>query len=85
MIISKKEKYTIKDITLQDLQETGIEFIKDTFIRFGANEDIYYLSKPHIGSDVLVNIIKNFSNISFVIKKLFYNFNSFFWRTLFIF
>lgn len=43
-----------------NINDERIEFIKDTFIKFGASEDIYYLSKPHIGSDVLVEVIKKF-------------------------
>lgn len=30
-----------------------------TFVRFGAPEDTLYLNKPHIGSDVLKNVVKN--------------------------
>ena len=29
------------------------------FVKFGAPEEILYLSKPHIGTDNLINIIKN--------------------------
>ena len=29
------------------------------FVNFGAPEEILYLSKPHIGTDKLINIIKN--------------------------
>lgn len=29
------------------------------FVRFGANEEILYSNKPHIGTDVLSNIVKN--------------------------
>ena len=43
-----------------NINDERIEFIKNTFIKFGASEEIYYLSKPHIGSDVLVNVMKNF-------------------------
>lgn len=43
-----------------NINDSRIEFIKETFIKFGASEDIYYLSKPHIGSDVLVEVLKNF-------------------------
>ncbi len=43
-----------------NINDERIEFIKNTFIKFGASEDIYYLSKPHIGSDVLINVVKNF-------------------------
>ena len=42
-----------------NINDERIEFIKNTFIKFGAHEDIYYMSKPHIGSDVLVEIVKN--------------------------
>lgn len=45
-----------------NINDQRIEFIKETFIKFGASEDIYYLSKPHIGSDVLVNVVRNFRN-----------------------
>lgn len=43
-----------------NINDERIEFIKNTFIKFGASEDIYYLSKPHIGSDVLIKVVKNF-------------------------
>lgn len=29
------------------------------FVRFGADESILYLNKPHIGTDVLSNVVKN--------------------------
>ncbi len=32
----------------------------DTFARFGASKEIYYSNTPHIGSDVLPNVINNF-------------------------
>ena len=34
------------------------EFLLDTFIKFGAHENIKYDSKPHVGSDVLRDVIK---------------------------
>lgn len=43
-----------------NINDERIEFIKNTFIKFGASEDIYYLSKPHIGSDVLIDVVRNF-------------------------
>ena len=44
--------------TLRD--DTGrIRTVLETFVRFGAPEEILYLSKPHIGTDLLKNIIKN--------------------------
>lgn len=33
--------------------------VLDTFIKFGAPEEIGYISKPHIGTDVLCEIVKN--------------------------
>ena len=43
-----------------NINDERIEFIKETFIECGASEDIYYLSKPHIGSDVLLEVLKKF-------------------------
>lgn len=37
------------------------------FVNFGAPEQILYLSKPHIGTDNLINIIKNMRN--YIISK----------------
>lgn len=42
-----------------NINDERIEFIKNTFVNFGATEDIKYLSKPHIGSDILVKVVKN--------------------------
>ncbi len=36
-----------------------IGFVLDTFVRFGADESIRYDSKPHIGTDMLRDIVKN--------------------------
>ncbi len=33
--------------------------VLDTFIRFGAPEEIGYISKPHLGTDVLCRIVRN--------------------------
>ncbi|MCR5626981.1 MAG: FAD-dependent oxidoreductase [Lachnospiraceae bacterium] len=35
------------------------DFVLDTFVKFGAPENIRTDSKPHIGSDLLVDIVKN--------------------------
>ena len=40
-------------------KEGRIDFILRTFVKFGAHEDILYDSKPHIGTDVLREVIKN--------------------------
>ena len=36
-----------------------IRFVLETFVRFGADQSILYDNKPHIGTDVLVTIMKN--------------------------
>src|SRR4030067_3312115 len=36
-----------------------INRVLDTFIKFGAHEDIGYVSKPHLGTDVLCRIVRN--------------------------
>lgn len=36
--------------------------VADIFYKFGAPEEILYISKPHIGTDKLVKIIKNIRN-----------------------
>ena len=39
-----------------------MKFIYETFVSFGASEEILYSYKPHIGTDVLVNVVKNIRN-----------------------
>ena len=34
-------------------------FVLETFVKFGAQEEIIYDNKPHIGTDVLCDVIKN--------------------------
>ncbi|MBP5197750.1 MAG: FAD-binding protein [Lachnospiraceae bacterium] len=36
--------------------------VLDTFVRFGAKSSIIYDSKPHLGTDVLKNVVKNIRN-----------------------
>ncbi|MBI4824813.1 MAG: dehydrogenase [Nitrospirae bacterium] len=36
--------------------------VLDTFIKFGAPEEIGYIRKPHLGTDVLCRIVKNIRN-----------------------
>ena len=38
---------------------TYVNKVLDTFIRFGAPEEIGYVGKPHLGTDVLCRIVKN--------------------------
>lgn len=39
-----------------------INKVLDTFIKFGAPEEIGYVSKPHLGTDVLCRIVRNIRN-----------------------
>ena len=39
-----------------------IDKVLDTFIKFGAPEEIGYVSKPHLGTDVLCGIVRNIRN-----------------------
>ena len=36
-----------------------IRYVLQSFVKFGASEDILYANKPHIGTDVLAVVIKN--------------------------
>ncbi len=36
--------------------------VLDTFVRFGAPEEVGYLGKPHIGSDNLTTVVRNIRN-----------------------
>lgn len=40
-------------------KENRITFVLDTFVKFGAKENILYDAKPHIGTDVLAKVIIN--------------------------
>ena len=42
-------------------------FVLETFVRFGAPEQILYENKPHIGTDILCNVIANMRN--YLIEK----------------
>ncbi len=41
------------------INDNRMSFILSEFVRFGANEDILYMAKPHIGTDVLKKVVKN--------------------------
>ncbi len=46
-------------------RKTNNEYINkvlDTFIKFGAPEEIGYVSRPHLGTDVLCGIVRNIRN-----------------------
>lgn len=42
-------------------------FVLETFVRFGAPEQILYENKPHIGTDILCDVIRNMRN--YLIEK----------------
>lgn len=35
------------------------QFILETFVKHGADEDILYMNKPHVGTDYLIEVVKN--------------------------
>ena len=37
-------------------------FVLKTFVEYGAKDDILYESKPHIGTDILVDVVRNMRN-----------------------
>lgn len=37
-------------------------FVLDTFVKYGALERIKYDAKPHIGTDILIDVVKNMRN-----------------------
>ena len=37
-------------------------FVLKTFVEFGAENDILYESKPHIGTDILIDVVRNMRN-----------------------
>lgn len=39
--------------------EGRIQFVLETLVKMGAKEDILYEQKPHVGTDVLKNVVKN--------------------------
>ena len=45
--------------TLVNDKEFRKKFVLETFVKFGAHEDILYDSHPHIGTDILRIVVKN--------------------------
>ncbi len=41
------------------IKDKRIKYVLKTFNKFGASDDILYLQKPHIGTDVLRNVVVN--------------------------
>ena len=37
-------------------------YVLETFVEFGAPEEILYINKPHIGTDILTTVVKNIRN-----------------------
>lgn len=48
-------------------KKNRIRFVLETFVKFGASEKILYDAKPHIGTDVLKNVVSNMRK--FIIEK----------------
>lgn len=48
-------------------KENRIKFVLETFVKFGADENILYDAKPHIGTDILKKIVVNMRQ--FIIEK----------------
>lgn len=44
------------------VNDERMEFVKEQLVKFGAPEEIMYLSKPHIGTDKLCVTVKNIRN-----------------------
>lgn len=36
-----------------------VEYVLKTFVRYGANEEILYVKKPHVGTDIIRQVVKN--------------------------
>ena len=45
--------------TLIKDENNRMKFVYETFYKFGAQEEILYSNKPHIGTDILTTIVKN--------------------------
>lgn len=41
------------------IKDRRIDWVLKKFVEFGAPEEILYLAKPHIGTDKLINVVKN--------------------------
>lgn len=41
------------------ISDERCRYVLEKFVEFGAPKEILYLSKPHIGTDILINIVKN--------------------------
>jgi len=41
------------------IHDIRCQFVLDTFARYGADQEITYSAKPHIGTDILAKVVKN--------------------------
>ena len=48
--------------TLTKDKENRMKKVFETFVECGANPDILYMNNPHIGTDILRNVVKNLRN-----------------------
>ena len=48
--------------TLINDKENRIRKVFETFVKYGAPEEILYVQKPHIGTDILRNVVINMRN-----------------------
>lgn len=44
------------------IKDNRCDYVIEKFVRFGAPQEIAYEGKPHIGTDVLKNVVKNLRN-----------------------
>ncbi len=42
-----------------NIKDERIKFVLETFVKNGANEEVLYKAKPHIGTDYLINVVRN--------------------------
>ncbi len=42
-----------------NIKDERIKYILETFVKNGANEEVLYKAKPHIGTDYLINVVGN--------------------------
>ncbi len=52
---------TFSDGKLQTgIHDPRVRAVLETFVEMGASEDILYVQKPHVGTDALADVLKNF-------------------------
>lgn len=44
------------------LNDPMLSYVLSRFVEFGAPEEITYIAKPHIGTDILINVVDNMLN-----------------------